>query len=149
MSSKFENYMSPSETKEQVSSQKKYQLLYDAPAGAYYVKEWTQEELADWENSGYRTQDDHYREVGLYDSQEELEKAIQELRGPKVFAVFEDQSAGEVYTTPEDNLTGNWRGSREGHANLVAVFENQEEAEKFVEERRAYYERLAAEHSDK
>jgi len=31
----------------------------------------------------------------------------------------------------------------------VAVFENQEEAEKFVEERRAYYERLAAEHSDK
>jgi hypothetical protein len=144
MPEKFEGGTPPQERKEGEPT-KKYQLLHNVAAGEYYVNEWTQEQLDDWENSGYRTQEGHYNEVGLYDTKEELEKAIEDLRGPDVFAVFEDRAAGEVYSSKEDNLTGNWRGSREGHANLVAEFDTQEEADKFVRERKAYYDKLVEE----
>ncbi len=141
MSENMEGHTPPQESKEKEST-KKYQLLYNVAAGEYYVNEWTQEQLDDWENSGYRTKEGYYNEVGLYDTKEELEKAIEELRGPDVFAVFEDRAAGEVYSRKENNLTGNWRGSREGHANLVAEFGTKEEADKFVKEKREFYDRL-------
>lgn len=144
MPEKFEGTTPPQESKEKEPTQK-YQLLHNVAAGEYYVNEWTEEELDDWENSGYRTQEGYYNEVGLYDSKEELEKAIEDLRGPDTFAVFEDRAAGEVYSSKEDNLTGNWRGSREGHANLVAEFDTQEEADKFVQDRKVYYDKLAEE----
>ena len=68
----------------------KYQLLYD-PAKkddeCFMVKTWTQAELDDWERAGYRNQDGHYTEVGLFDSEEEMEKEKQrilESRGKEV-----------------------------------------------------------------
>lgn len=68
----------------------KYQLLYD-PAKQDYecfmTKTWTAEELDNWEKAGYRTQDGHYTEVGLYDSEEEMEeekRRIMESRGPEM-----------------------------------------------------------------
>jgi hypothetical protein len=144
MPEKFEGGTPPQERKEG-EPKVKYQLLYDRAAGDYYVNEWTQEDLDDWENTGYRTQVGHYTETGLYDSKEELEKAIEELRGKPVWAVFENRAAGEVYSSQEDNLTGNWRGSREGHANLVQEFDSEEEAKKYVRERQEYYAKLAEE----
>jgi len=125
----------------------KYQLMVNAAAGEYKVNEWTEEELEDWENSGYRTQEGHYTEVGLFDTQEELDVAIEEEKGEPVFAVFENGPAGEVHWSQEDNLSGNWRGSREGHANLVDEFKTQAEAEKDVAKRREYFDSLLEEKS--
>ncbi len=144
MPEKFEGGMPPPERKEG-EPKVKYQLLYNGPAGEYYVNEWTEEDLDNWEDRGVRNQYGHFNEVGMYDSKEELEKAIEELRGPKVFAVFEDVAAGVVYYSEEDNLTGNWKGSREGHANFVAEFDTEEEAEEYVRKRREYYNKLAEE----
>ena len=120
----------------------KYQLMVNTAAGEYRVNEWTEEELEDWENSGYRTQEGHYTEVGLFDTQEELDAAIKEEEGEPVFAVFENDPAGEVYWSEENNFSGNWRGSREGHANLVDEFKTQAEAEKDVVRRRKYFDSL-------
>ena len=120
----------------------KFQLMWNNAAGDYYVNKWTQDELDDWENSGYRNQEGHYAERGLYDSAEKLEKALKELKGPPVFAVFENRAAGEVYSSEENGLSGNWRGSREGHANLIATFDTQEEADAYVKERREYFDGL-------
>ncbi len=144
MPEKFEGDTPPQERKEG-EPEVKYQLLYNAGAGDYYVNEWTQEDLDDWENSGCRKQYGHYNEIGLYDSKEELEEAIEELRGEPAWAVFEDRVAGEVYASQEDNLTGNWRGSREGRANLVQVFDSEEEAREYVREQQEYYDKLKEE----
>ena len=132
MKEKMEGATPPQESKEK-EPEVKYQLLYNGAAGDYFVNKWTQEDLDDWEARGVRNQYGYYNEVGMYDSKEELEKAIEELRGKPVFAVFEDHAAGEVYYSQEDNLTGNWKGSREGHANLIAEFDTEEEAKKYVD----------------
>ena len=120
----------------------KYQLMYNAAAGEHEVNKWTQDQLDNWEESGYRTQEGYFNEVGIYDSKEELDRAIKELEGEPVFAVFENGAAGEVYSSEENNLTGNWRGSREGHANLVAEYKTKEEADQHVEERKKYFDSL-------
>ena len=116
---------------------KKYQLLYDAASGEHRVEEWTQDEIDDWENSGYRKCNGHFDEIGLFDSEEELEKAIEELKGQDVFAVFEDKAAGKIYWAKENNLSGNWRGSKHGHATLIQEFDTQEEADAYVKKQRA------------
>jgi hypothetical protein len=144
MPEKLEGVTPPQESKEG-EPKVKYQLLYDRAAGDYEVRDWTDEELDEWESSGYRTQYGHYTEVGLYDSKEELDKAIEELRGKPVFAVFEDRAAGEVFWSEEDNLSGNWRGSKYGHANCVAEFDTEEEAKEYVKKQREYYDKLAEE----
>lgn len=53
------------------------QLLYnhaEQDRDCFMVKTWTTEQLDDWERSGYRTQDGHYTEIGLFDTEDELEK---------------------------------------------------------------------------
>ena len=118
-----------------LKDKKKYQLLYNTAAGEYYVKEWTQQEIEDWETSGYSLQEGHYSQIGLYDSEEALKKAIEELKGPDIFAVFENRPAGIIYSSKEDGISGNWRGSREYPASLIAEFDSQEEADQFIKER--------------
>ena len=63
--------------------QKHYQLLYDNAKqwpDCITIKEWTPEELRDWKSSGYRKGDGYYTEIGLYETQEELESAIEKLK---------------------------------------------------------------------
>lgn len=60
----------------------KYQLLYNVAElddNCFMTAKWTEAELDDWERSGYRTQDGHFTEVGLYNSEAELEKAKKEI----------------------------------------------------------------------
>ena len=58
----------------------KYQLLWNNAAEDYRVKKWKEETLDfdgdGWITAGYRNQEGHYTEYGLYDSREELEKAL-------------------------------------------------------------------------
>ena len=110
-----------------------YQLLYNRAAGDHTVRVWSEDDLDDWQNSGYRTQDGFYNEVGLYSSEDELNKAIEKLKGKSVFAVFINRGTGECWWSKEDNLSGNWRGSRERFANCVLECETQELAQAFVD----------------
>lgn len=120
---------------------KRYQIMYNSGAGAYYINEWTDDQLENWESSGYRTQEGHYTEFGLYNTKEELKIGLQELRGKTVFAVFEDSAAGDVFWSAEDNVSGNWRGSKYGHASLIGEFDTQEEAEILVRLSKEFFER--------
>lgn len=103
--------------------------MYNNAAGEHSVRTWTEEELEDWQQSGYRTQDGHFREYGLYASEEELETAIADLRGPTVFCVFENRPAWEAFISEEDGLSGNWRGSKYGHFSLTGEYDDREDAE--------------------
>ncbi len=53
-----------------------------------------------------------WERIGEYTTQAELDQAIEKLRGEPVFAVFENSGACEIFWTQEDNLTGNWRGTK-------------------------------------
>jgi len=109
-----------------------YQLMVNSAAGDYYVTEWTQSELDNWSGAGYRTQEGHYNEYGLYDTKEELNKAISGFAGKNVYAVFYDGSAGDAFVSEENNLSGNWKGSKYSPYSFVKVFDNQEEAKKYA-----------------
>lgn len=110
----------------------KYQLMYNNAAGKHWVRTWVEEELEDWEQSGYRTQDGYYTEWGLYNSKEELEKAVVDLRGPTVFCVFEDRSDWEAFISEENKLSGNWKGSKYGYYSLAGEYNDREAAEKHL-----------------
>jgi len=81
--SEFKEGGAPTPQEKEQEPNTKYQLLYDRALkwddGAIRVAEWTEDELENWEESGYRRDDGHFTEVGLYDSQEELDEAIEEL----------------------------------------------------------------------
>ena len=117
----------------------KYQIMYNNAAGEHYVNKYTEEEWDNWEESGVRNQEGHYSEIEVCNSQEEVDKFLEEFRGETVFAVFEDRPAGEVFMSEEDCLSGNWRGSKYGYSNLVAEYNNREEAEAHVQRSKEYF----------
>lgn len=101
-----------------------YQLMYNNAAGEYYTNNFdTEEEALDMPSqAGY------FNEIGIF-SDKEIDKAIEDLRGPTVYAVFENRAAGGGFISEEDNLTGNWRGSKYGYSSLIAEFPAREAAE--------------------
>ncbi len=101
---------------------KYYQLFYNNAAGEYYTNQ------ADTEEEASNPPLSYFNEIGIF-SDKEIDKAIEDLRGPTVYAVFEDRSAGEGFISEEDNLTGNWRGSKYGYSSLIAEFPAREAAE--------------------
>ncbi len=107
-----------------------YQLMYNNAAGEHRIILCSKEDVDNWEVSGYRLQKGYFSEVGLYETEAELEEAIEELRGPVVYAVFENRPAGEGFISEEDNLTGNWRGNKYGYSSLIAEFPARKAAEK-------------------
>jgi hypothetical protein len=70
--------------------------------------------------------------VGEFETIEEAEEAYEQLRGKPIFAVFWNNGAADGYVSQEDNLSGNWRGSRDGHYTCVAEQENQADADKVL-----------------
>jgi hypothetical protein len=113
-----------------------YQVMYNNAAGDYYVNQWTEKE---WQADTIRNQEGHFSEVAICRSEAELEALIQEIRGPVVYAVFENRAAGEVFISEEDNLSGNWRGSKYGHFSLIGTHNTREEAEVQAQSSREYY----------
>lgn len=114
--------------KQETEPETVYQLMYDSPAGEYYVNYWTREEY-DNDSDRIRWQEGHFSTVGFYLSREELDKAIDELRGEVRYAVFRNYLTGEVFITKEDGISGNWRGSKRSPANYVDDFATYEEAQ--------------------
>ncbi len=117
----------------------KYQLMYNNAAGEHYVNQWTDEDIENWCESGYRLQEGYSRQVALCSSKDELEKQIRELAGEPIYAVFENRAAGEVFVSTEDGISGNWRGSKYGHFNLVSEYSSPEGAESNAQSRREYF----------
>ncbi len=98
-----------------------YQLMYDSAGGRYKVNRL--------EDENRETNDSHFREYAFCENLALVNKAVQELQGPIIYAVFEDCAAGTGFISAEDNLSGNWRGSKYGHSSLVAKFDTREAAE--------------------
>lgn len=105
----------------------KYQLMYNQAAGEMAINEFK-----NWPDSTYQQTEGYFTEYGLYDSEKDLDEAIKKLQGKPVFAVFENKAAGRAYWAKEDNLSGNWRGSKHAPYTLIDEFDTQKEAEKRV-----------------
>lgn len=71
----------------------------------------------------------HENYVDEFDTLAEAEAAREELRGQTVYAVFWNRGEARGYVSAEDNLSGNWRGSRDGFYSCVSEHETQESAE--------------------
>lgn len=113
-----------------------FQLMYNNAAGDYYVNSGNEEDFS--------RQEGYFSEVGFFRSREELDEEIERWRRETtVYAVFENNAAGEVFMSAEDALSGNWRGSKYGYFTLVIEYETKEEAESHVARTREYYRQLA------
>ena len=56
-----------------------YQLMYNNAAGEHRINQWSQEDVDSWKASGYRLQEGYFSEVGLYETEDELDEAIVEI----------------------------------------------------------------------
>lgn len=107
----------------------KHQLLVNEAAGKYKTKQWSDEDVKNWRESGYSAFDGHFTEVGLYDTPKQLQEAIEEQAGPTVHAVFFSQSSGEGFVSEENNLSGNWRGTKYPGHGLMGEYPTSEETD--------------------
>lgn len=100
-----------------------YQIMYDN-AGEVSVCELTWDTV---ETGEYSTHSGHMTQYGpLLNTQEQVDAALADLRGPDIFAVFVDRAAGTAFYSRENNCSGNWRGSK--YAPAVCVYEYASEA---------------------
>ncbi|KKM23135.1 hypothetical protein LCGC14_1618200 [marine sediment metagenome] len=110
----------------------KYQVCYNRAAGEANIIKWSDEEWENCEESGVRNQYGHSNVVAECDTQPEADKQFEALKGDPVYAVFVNYSAGEVFMSVEDGLTGNWRGSKYGYSSLVGEHDSRDGAEEEV-----------------
>lgn len=103
-----------------------WQLLYDRAAGEHMVQWWTLDQWENWQESGVRNQYGHFSEWAHGTDEAALEKEIEAMRGPTIWAVYFNRPAWEGFVSAEDGLSGNWRGSKYGHFDLVAEYSEAE-----------------------
>lgn len=58
----------------------KYQLMCNSAERRWYVNTFTEEQVQDFESHGYVTQEGDFKEVGRYDTPEQLSRAESDLR---------------------------------------------------------------------
>jgi hypothetical protein len=83
MPERFKGNMPPQEHKDRETSPK-WQLLFSEQQGGHFVNKWYPDELKKRPNPEDRLIDEGgWEEIGLYDSTDELDKAIAELQSRK------------------------------------------------------------------
>jgi hypothetical protein len=77
--------------------------------------------------------DAHFDLVDEYDSEEDARDAVWQIKSNStVYAVFFDGSTNRGYVSREDDLSGNWRGSRDYPYWCMAEFISEDEAEAYL-----------------
>ena len=84
----------------------------------------------------------HYDYYGEYGSEAEAEEALADLAGPTIWVVFWNVPRGEGYVSPEDMLSGHWRGSRDYPYECWSEHSSKAEAEEALSALKARYEML-------
>ena len=105
-------------------SSPKFQLTRHEEHGYYQLHAFSTES---------RDLEERFEEVGQYSSSRDLKAALEEIPGENRFVVFENSETGDVFFDREQDISGDWTG--QGQFNSVAIFEREEDAARYADER--------------
>ena len=119
---------------------KSYALYINNAGGSYEIIEY---EL--WEEIP-RDRPYHYSLVDVFKTEEDAKAYVEEIKKETTcYAVFYDSARGEGFVSEEDDLSGNWQGSKYGYSTYMGNYGTEEEA---LEELRKIYKEHGIEISD-
>lgn len=104
-----------------------YQLLKSDLEGQYHVRAWTPGQEA--------TAPEEYEELGHYESDTALEKALDELPEAPRFIVLENSETGDARLAHLEDLSDNWAAGE--NYDQFMLFADEDEASRYVDERRS------------
>ena len=100
------------------------QVLFNEDKGQYRVRLWHDEEVGAAPES--------FEELGRYPA-EAFSSARAHFPDEPYYVVLENTQSGEVYVTGSDVISANW--SQEGQFDQFTVFENEQDANAYAEQR--------------
>ncbi|MFC1802312.1 hypothetical protein ACFLY7_02625 [Patescibacteria group bacterium] len=103
-----------------------HQMMYNGPAGDYYINRYSSEN----EYQESPQQEGYYREE-FAGTPDEVEKYLKDWEeSSSCWVVFVNESDGDVFVSPESDLSGNWMGSKYPFHRLSGCFGDLSDAQK-------------------
>lgn len=109
------------------TAERTYRLLKSDLEGQYHVSAWTPGQEA--------TAPEEYEELGHYESDTALEKALDELPEAPRFVVLENSETGDARLAHLEDLSDNWAASE--RYDQFRLFASEDEAARYADERRS------------